>query len=149
MNPNPTFQQLFNYNKVTNDKFIKLFIASHPPNIALRMFSHIVNAQMIWLQRIGKLEEAPDVWAIHIPATLDILNRRVHDIVNEILEDEEDLDKIITYSNTSGQPFQSKLSDILFHLINHSTHHRSQTALLLRQNNIEPPVSDYIKFVRE
>ena len=63
--------------------------------------------------------------------------------------EEENLDKLISYQNSSGKIFSNKLSDILLHLFNHGTHHRAQISLLLRQNNIVPPKTDYIFYKRE
>ncbi|NNG11293.1 MAG: damage-inducible protein DinB, partial [Arenibacter sp.] len=40
------------------------------------------------------------------------------------------------------------ITDMLFHIINHSTHHRGQISVDLRNNAIEPPVLDYAFYKR-
>jgi uncharacterized damage-inducible protein DinB len=41
-----------------------------------------------------------------------------------------DVDTTLTYHNTKGQPFQRKLSSLLFHVFNHATHHRGQISAI-------------------
>ena len=60
-----------------------------------------------------------------------------------------DLDQPIAYTNSKGISFETPLRDLLSHVVNHSTHHRAQIALVLRDANIAPPLTDYISFVRD
>lgn len=41
------------------------------------------------------------------------------------------------------------LGDLVQHILNHSTYHRGQVALLLRQLGHEPPSTDYRRFLTE
>ena len=59
-----------------------------------------------------------------------------------------DLDRDIHYSNSKGDQFSTRASDILQHLIIHGQHHRAQIAVVLRLNGIEPPRTDYIYYLR-
>lgn len=63
--------------------------------------------------------------------------------------DEEGLNKKYAYNNIKGDAFEDSLYDILFHVINHSTHHRAQISKILRQHDIAPPVMDYIAYLRK
>ena len=56
----------------------------------------------------------------------------------------EALDSEIAYQNTQGISFENVLLDILVHLFNHSTHHRSQIVARMREQEIVPPETDYI-----
>lgn len=56
---------------------------------------------------------------------------------------EVDLEKLMTYNNATGGQFTNKIKDLLFHIINHSTYHRAQLALLLREQGVEPINTDY------
>ena len=58
------------------------------------------------------------------------------------------LNEKVDYSNSKGVVFSNDVVDILQHLIIHGQHHRAQIALLLRQNGIEPPTTDYIFYIR-
>lgn len=66
----------------------------------------------------------------------------------EITTNAVDFEKRIDYENTEGRLFISNLQDILFHIINHSAHHRGQVSVDFRQNGIEPIPFDYINYKR-
>jgi uncharacterized damage-inducible protein DinB len=55
----------------------------------------------------------------------------------------------IAYKNTRGESFENSVRDILFHINNHSTHHRAQIAARIREAGITPPTSDYIFYRRK
>jgi uncharacterized damage-inducible protein DinB len=40
------------------------------------------------------------------------------------------------------------VEQIMIHLVNHSSYHRGQIAMLLRQNGFEPVNTDYITYDR-
>jgi uncharacterized damage-inducible protein DinB len=66
----------------------------------------------------------------------------------EIITNADPFDKRITYETTEGRTFSNTLQDILFHVINHSTHHRAQIAADFRANGLEPLALDYIFYKR-
>ena len=63
--------------------------------------------------------------------------------------DENGLNNVYKYANNKGEPCEDCLYDILFHVINHSTHHRAQISKILRQHDIAPPIMDYIAYARK
>ena len=142
------FKRQFEYNFQINQVFIDSFRKKMPPSEALRLLSHVVNAHFIWLQRMGLETEAPDVWEIHLPETLDVFNRELHQLTNQLLDQEGWQDRVINYKNTRGEAYMNTAKDILFHLVNHSTHHRAQISFLLRRMEIEPPKTDFIFWAR-
>jgi len=48
-----------------------------------------------------------------------------------------------------GEKLANNIKDIVVHVINHSTYHRAQIALLVRQSGGEPAKTDYIVYQRE
>jgi uncharacterized damage-inducible protein DinB len=55
----------------------------------------------------------------------------------------------VSYQNMSGVPYQQKLQDILPHLFNHQTHHRSHAhACCSIVTGREPPSLDLLMFQR-
>jgi uncharacterized damage-inducible protein DinB len=58
------------------------------------------------------------------------------------------IDKSITYKTFKGDGYTNTIQDILFHVSNHSTHHRGQIISDFRQSGIEPIVTDYIFYKR-
>ena len=145
-------QDLFAYNEHANQQFIEILSSLETaPEKAIGFIDHIFNAHQIWLNRIQM--EAPNfgVWQPHDPNKWFELNEQLHQRTRTYLDADpanRSLDATISYQNSKGQSFTNALKDIYFHVINHSTHHRSQIALLLRQNKIIPPASDYIFYKR-
>ncbi|MGZ3776016.1 MAG: DinB family protein, partial [Mucilaginibacter sp.] len=60
-----------------------------------------------------------------------------------------DFDKQIHYKNTKGEAFESRLSDVLAHAINHGTHHRAQVGQYLKSGGTDLPFTDYIFYIRQ
>ena len=146
------FTGLFKYNFDTNLKMNTLLQEQSSLEEAQKLLSHITHAQEIWLGRLndhlpvksilwetisseeisGKLHENNEGWNTYL-ASLS----------------EEDFEKEIEYVNTKVEPFKNKIRDILFHVINHATHHRAQISTLLRKAETAPPTTDYIFYIRE
>ena len=60
-----------------------------------------------------------------------------------------DFERIIYYKTFQGTDFESKLVDVLSHVINHGTHHRAQAGQQLRAAGAQQlPITDYIFFLR-
>ena len=59
-----------------------------------------------------------------------------------------DLDRDVTYTNSAGQEFTSRVEDILLHVVMHGSYHRGQVAMLIRDGGGTPAPTDYIAFVR-
>ncbi len=60
----------------------------------------------------------------------------------------DDLNKRVEYENSEGRTFANDVKDILFHVVNHSTHHRGQIMMDLRVSGIAPEPLDYIFYKR-
>ena len=136
------------YTQVADSLVIDTFLNSDK-NIpqAEALFSHILNAQHIWISRIHEVPPEYERFDIHPLSEF----RKMHDLnitqLKQIFET-EDLDKIVRYSNSLGT-FEDYLSHILLHVANHSTYHRAQIASHFKQNGIMPPVTDFIWLQRE
>ena len=59
-----------------------------------------------------------------------------------------DLLQPVRYTNTEGTPYNTPLAGILDHVFNHSTHHRGQVALLVRDAGQVPEPLDLIAYLR-
>ena len=60
----------------------------------------------------------------------------------------DDLSRDFAYTNTKGQQFRSRLSDVALHVAFHGVYHRGQIAALVRQHGGEPASTDFIVAVR-
>ncbi|CAN5411543.1 hypothetical protein BH10BAC6_BH10BAC6_03980 [soil metagenome] len=114
------------------------------------LFQHTVNARRVWLERI---RDGAVITDINEPLTIDqALERNVVDSaawVDVLLQGgEAGVDATITYANLSGIVFTQPLRDIVFHVINHTTHHMDEVSVLIRATGATPPPTDYIVYTR-
>jgi len=143
------FTELYNYNQHFNGSVIEIIQANSDivSEKSIKWINHIINAHHIWNARIKQQPSNLEVWGINSMENLIPLNS--DNWQNSIkLIDTCDFNSLILYTNSRNQTFTNSVRDILFHIINHSTHHRAQISSDLKQSGIEPPVSDYIFYKR-
>lgn len=143
------FNQLFDYNFYCNKKWIEeCNKLDSVPEKSKELFSHILNAHHIWNTRILGRPSELKVWQLHDIKDWGDIHYENQRSSFEIITNADDFEKRIDYENSEGRLFINNLQDILFHIINHSTHHRGQIATNFRINNLEPLPLDYIHYKR-
>jgi len=120
-------------------------------NKLIELLSHIVSAQKVWLNRTLKRGVHIDPWEKHtveecISQSTSITAEWINLLESSL---DSDLEKRIEYANTKGERFSNTIKDTITQVINHSTYHRAQIALLVRQSGGEPAKTDYIVYQRE
>ncbi len=55
----------------------------------------------------------------------------------------------VEYRNSKGEPWLSRVEDVLTHVLMHSAYHRGQVALEMRASGLEPAYTDFIHAVRK
>ena len=138
------FQYHFEYNSILLDELEKH--KTQLPEQAYPLFCHILNAYQIWISRINR-EGSYSLNEVHSFHNARKIKQAVYNDIISILNS-LDLNEKICYRNTSGQEFSNSIQEILFHVANHTTHHRAQVILYLRQAGIAPPATDYIFYKR-
>lgn len=142
------FKDIFEYHHHFNQKLI-LEIKnnfSQLPERTFPLFCHVLNAHQIWnarilhvatfgVQQLHDLEACGNIDDQNYSNTLQLLNTI-------------DLKTVTSYKNSKSQEFSNTVRDILFHVANHTTHHRGQIISDFRQKGISPIVTDYIFFKR-
>jgi uncharacterized damage-inducible protein DinB len=142
-------EEIINYTQVADNKIIEIFkLATIEMPDAERLFSHILNAQHIWAQRISGKKPLYGIWEVHPKENFESISADSFKLIRAALKDTP-LDKSILYSTFQGIPFENRLDEILFHLFNHSTYHRGQVVTLLKKEGFTPPVTDYIMLKRD
>ncbi|MDZ7845583.1 MAG: DinB family protein [Owenweeksia sp.] len=140
--------QLLEYNLWANDQFIvHLKEQAKLPEAINKPMSHLLLAHTNWLAPINEKTEEPNVWAILPTAQWEERNLQIFHQSTDLVKS-GNLEVKKTYQHSRGIRFVNSLIMILFHLMNHSTHHRAQVALLMRENDIIPPASDLIFYLR-
>jgi uncharacterized damage-inducible protein DinB len=66
----------------------------------------------------------------------------------EFVESENNFNRELTYKNYTGDLYTNNVEMIMIHLVNHSSYHRAQIAMLLRQKGFEPINTDFITYDR-
>lgn len=113
---------------------------------------HILSAEWVWLSRWRGRSPAgiPDSWDVStfdgLRAQWTEVERDQQAFVSDLTEGA--LGRSIAYRNTSGEPFEQPLGEMLRHVVNHSTYHRGQVVTMLRQLGAEATATDLILFYR-
>lgn len=145
------FIRLLKYNEWANNRILEIMLTDgfNEPS-AVKLFSHIVAAQQLWLDRILMKQDKLEVWPDYTVEGCIALSKESTGSWIKFLElmSEEDLDKIISYTTTQGVPYSNSVADILTHLVIHSSYHRAQIAKKYREAGINPPNTDFIQFAR-
>ncbi|TMU54884.1 DinB family protein [Flagellimonas algicola] len=142
-------QQLFDYNFYSNKKLIEQCATmGKVPEKSMQLFSHILNAHHIWNHRIVGKPSEYTVWQLHSLEEWGDLHYENQRTSFEIIRNTDDFNQRIDYENSQGRTYANDLKDILFHIINHSTHHRGQILTDFRNSGIEPEPLDYIFYKR-
>jgi uncharacterized damage-inducible protein DinB len=139
---------LFEYTYHFNKEMIKV-ISENLEKVdekTISLINHTLNAQQVWNSRV-LTEKSFEVWQINPFETLEEINHQNFEKSIQVIEN-SDLDQIIEYQNSRGTKFENSIFEILFQAINHSTYHRGQINSLLKQNGIEPVLTDYIFYKR-
>jgi uncharacterized damage-inducible protein DinB len=113
---------------------------SHPR--VTRMFAHLYAADWLWLSRwkgtsptavpgdeLATMTMVRERW--------DALEAEQKAFVDALTE--ADLARVVHYKNTEGAPYHAPLGQLLVHVANHATHHRSEIATMVTMLSGSPP----------
>ena len=140
--------RVFEFDRWANQESLRsLETIKVPPQRAVALLAHITATQRVWLERALSLPQSVAVWpqwslsetAKEFPGVLDEWTRLIAT---------DDLSREFAYTNTKGQEFWNRLSDVALHVAFHGVYHRGQIAALVRQQGGEPAYTDFIQAVR-
>ena len=144
------FLKLYQYNAWATRRVIGTLIRQdvHDEKI-LSLLGHVVAAQFLWLHRIKGLP-APDVklWGNYSLDQLQEMSQQASSQWIEFVEHTDNFDRELTYKNYVNEPYTNNVESIMIHLVNHSSYHRAQIAMLLRQKGFDPINTDFITYDR-
>jgi uncharacterized damage-inducible protein DinB len=146
------YQQLFCYDDWANREILAILKAHKgSPVRSLELLAHILSAERLWLERINHAPQSLPVWPRF---TVEECVQHVEEMAllwKEFLsrKNEEDLAGLVHYKNTKGEIFNSRIDDILTHVVTHSAHHRGQIAADMRAAGMTPAYTDFIHGVRQ
>jgi uncharacterized damage-inducible protein DinB len=168
-----TIGTLYRYNAWANDRVLDA-VAPLPPDAFLHdlgngsgsvrdTLTHIVWSEWIWLQRWNgetQLVFQPADFArapaglVFSPAdfpNVDSLRERSKAVEQGIAEflgrlDPGRLEAVSEYTLVTGETWRCPLWRQLYHGVNHSSYHRGQVAMMLRQLSYLPASTDFVSY---
>ena len=159
MNKND-IQLLYEYNRWANARVLKTVSALTEEQFRRDLggsyrsvrdaLVHILSAEWIWLMRWKGTSPQAMVDPAEFPR-LDLVAAKWSQIEKEQAAfvkgvTDESLKEVITYVNTRGETWRYPLTHMMQHLVNHSSYHRGQVSLMLRQLGAEPVPTDLLVF---
>lgn len=119
---------------------------------AARPLSHLLVAEKVWLMRLrgeetSGVDLSPELSLAECEKLADENRRAFSALLASMAGDA--LDAEVTYRNSKGVEFRTRVGDILLHVVLHGAYHRGQVASALRAGGDAPVNTDYITFVRE
>jgi uncharacterized damage-inducible protein DinB len=144
------FIKLYQYNAWANKKVLACLKAQQvDDDKMLTLMSHTLSALCIWLARIEDRSTEPfPLWKKYTIEELEKMAANIGESWLKFIDANESFDRELVYNNYVGLPYKNKVESIMIHLVNHSTYHRAQIAILLRQKNFEPINTDFITYDR-
>jgi len=152
MNLMDHFHRQLEYDAWANrEVLLSLKALSEPPADGVRLLNHVIAAEHVWLSRLEGTAPPFAVWP-EIPLAqceqeLQQLHRDYRAYFERALP--RDLDRVVTYKNSKGEDWTSRIDDILTHVFLHSTYHRGQIALQMRKVGHAPAYTDFIHGIRQ
>ena len=144
-------RQLFEYDDWANRRTIDALETNYSDK-SRRILAHILITKQEYFDRLhGKDSTGFDFWP-----DLDLDScRKLADTTNENFRkllttlDESGLDRIAPYKTSEGVPYEDTYRDLFMHVLIHSSIHRGNIVLKMREEGLEPPKIDYIIYLRQ
>lgn len=146
------FRDLIKFNDWANQRIlITLEEAQTDDDNLLTMFSHIISAQIIWLNRIKDLPTSPfPIWEKYKLRELRTMTMESSTNWANYIEEHQfsTFEEMIFYKNSQGKRYENTIREIITHVVNHSTYHRGQLAQSMKALGIQPPRTDFMAYAR-
>jgi len=140
-------REQFLYNQWANET---LFAALEPKSPIPAGMAHLLGAEVLWLARLRHEPAELAVWPVltHDEGASWIRTLRERWAIYLDGLTGADLPRAIEYRNSKGEPWSSRVHDVLSHVLLHASYHRGQLASALRSSGVDPPYTDFIHYTR-
>lgn len=141
--------ETFQYNDYANKLVLKKIFELPDKTECITLFSHLINCQYKWLDRITIYPETSklDWWEpkYKIGELENEWDKSLHNWITFIeKKSEEDMLAYVKWIGIGNKPYTSQLKDIPLQLNYHSIHHRAQMQSIIRRQGLTPGFVDYI-----
>lgn len=144
-------RHLFAYNDWANRRLI-VSLKSADSARSLEILTHLLTTEREYYERLyGKDSTGFDFWPNISLEECGALARGNAQAFESLLRkfDEDGLDIRAKYRTSEGLPYENTFREMLTHVLMHSSIHRGNIMLRLREDGFEPPKIDYIIYLRE
>jgi uncharacterized damage-inducible protein DinB len=144
-------RNLFTYNDWANRRVIVAMKAADSEK-SLRILTHLLITEKEYYERLyGKDSTGFDFWPALSLDECGRLARENAEAYEKLLRrfEENGLDVTAKYRNSKGTAYENTYRELLTHVLLHSSIHRGNIILKLREDGFEPPVIDFIIYLRE
>lgn len=144
-------RHLYAYNDWANRRLI-VMLKSSDSSRSLEILAHLLITEKEYYERLhGKDSRGFDFWPRLSVEDCGTLARENSTAFENLLRrfDDEGLDMRLRYFTSNGRQHENTFRELLTHVLMHSSIHRGNIVLRLREDGFEPPRTDYIIYLRE
>lgn len=138
-------EQLLEFDYVANQKWIDAIEEQDLTSFSeiRRQMCHIINVNHLWVNRLHEKVAISEDWDDLPFYSWRKLTEENFQLTMDFLENES-LDKIVNYTTSEGEDQQKHAKTILYHMVQHATHHRAIINKLLSINQFNPIELNFI-----
>lgn len=144
-------RHLFGYDDWANRKTIEALDAADSPR-SRAIFAHILITKQEYFDRLGGKDSTGfNFWPDLALSECRQLCYETTESYRVLLASADDslLEHVAAYKTSEGVPYENTYRDLLTHVLFHSSIHRGNIVLKMREEGLEPPKIDYILYLRE
>lgn len=149
MNSADYFGRQFEYEAWANHEVLTALRQQSRDERSLQLMSHILAASRLWMERLMQVPQSVAVWPKSDLAWCEAEAAGLSQSWREYLQKTDSLERSISYKNTKGELWTSRIDDVLIHVLMHSAYHRGQIASHMREKGQTPAYTDFIHAVRQ
>ena len=144
-------QQLFRYNAWANRRMVAALV-ENDCETGRSILAHLLTTEQEYFERLWDKDSTGfDFWPRLSIEECGTLAAAVATKFDTLLSgtSEGSLDSIAAYRSSEGVAHENTWRELLAHTLLHSSIHRGNIILKLRESGYEPPMIDYIIYLRE
>ena len=142
---------LFDYNDWANRRIVRA-LESNRSEKGRKILAHLLVTEKEYYERLySKDSTGFDFWqnlSLEDCRNLAEENAKNYERILERFDDKR-LEQLARYKTSEGVPHANTFRELLTHVLFHSSIHRGNIILKMREENYAPPAIDYIIYLRE
>lgn len=142
------FRRQFEYEAWANREVLAAIRSQGGDERTLQLMSHILAAGRLWIERLMQVPQSVAVWPKPDLAWCETEAAALAKLWLDYLQT-ADFERSISYKNSKGEAWTSRVDDVLIHVLMHSAYHRGQIASHMRENGQNPAYTDFIHGIRQ